>query len=163
MKTSGWTLSGLSLCVALLGCATKSAVVSMGDGTYTVTRTAETAFSRDTEEMTAKAKEDATHYCAAQGKEMKVLDVVVDKPFYATGYASAKVVFRAVNPGEADLPSAPVAVAGARYAAPVAVSQKQVTDDLYAQLTKLDDLRKKGILTDEEFQAEKKKILSHSN
>ena len=39
----------------------------------------------------------------------------------------------------------------------------QATDDLYAQLTKLDDLRKKGILTDEEFQAEKKKILSHFN
>jgi len=135
----------------------------MGDGTYTVTRTAETAFSRDTEQMTAKAKEDAAHYCAAQGKEMKVIDVVVDKPFYATGYASAKVTFRAVNPGEADLPSAPAPVAGARYAAPVAVSQKQATDDLYAQLTKLDDLRKKGILTDEEFQAEKKKILSHSN
>ena len=165
MKTAGWTLSGLSICVALLGCATKSAVVSMGDGTYTVTRTAETAFSRDTEEMTAKAKEDAAHYCAAQGKEMKVLDVVEDKPFYATGYASAKVVFRAVNPGEADLPSAPAPVAGARYAAPVAVAvaQKQATDDLYNQLMKLDDLRKKGILTDEEFQAEKKKILSHFN
>ena len=37
------------------------------------------------------------------------------------------------------------------------------TDDLYEALLKLDDLRKKGILTDEEFQAEKKKVLSRSN
>jgi hypothetical protein len=43
------------------------------------------------------------------------------------------------------------------------VSQKQATDDLYTELTKLDDLRKKGILTDEEFQAQKKKLLNGSN
>ena len=33
----------------------------------------------------------------------------------------------------------------------------------YSELVKLDDLRKKGILTDDEFQAEKKKLLSKSN
>jgi Short C-terminal domain len=150
------------MCAALLGCATKSAVVSLGDGTYEVTRTAETAFTRDTGAMTTKAREDAAHFCAQQGKELKVLDVVVDKPFYTTGYASSKVVFKAVNPGEANLPSAPAAVAY-RTPPPAEVSPKQSTDDLVAQLVKLDDLRKKGILTDEEFQAEKKKILSRSN
>ena len=98
MNTSGRILSGLTLCVALFGCATKSEVVSLGGNTYSVTRKATTAFGRDTDEMTAKAKEDAAQYCAAQGKELKVLDVVVDKPFYTTGYASSKVVFKAVNP-----------------------------------------------------------------
>ena len=33
------------------------------------------------------------------------------------------------------------------------------TGDLYTELMKLDDLRKKGILTEEEFEAEKKKLL----
>jgi len=74
---------------------------------YTVTRKATSAFERNTEAMTAQAKEDAAHFCAAQGKQLRVLDVVVDKPFYATGYASAKVVFKAVNPGE-PLTSEPV-------------------------------------------------------
>lgn len=32
--------------------------------------------------------------------------------------------------------------------------------DLYTELTKLDDLRKKGILTNEEFEAQKKKLLA---
>ncbi|WP_254461228.1 SHOCT domain-containing protein [Xanthomonas sacchari] len=32
--------------------------------------------------------------------------------------------------------------------------------DLYAELLKLDDLRKKGLLTDAEFQAQKAKLLS---
>ncbi len=32
--------------------------------------------------------------------------------------------------------------------------------DVYAELTKLDDLRKKGILTQAEFDSEKKKLLA---
>jgi Short C-terminal domain len=163
MKIAGWTLSGLSICAALLGCATQSAVVSLGDGTYSVTRKAETAFNRNTDEMTTLAKEDAAHFCAQQGKELKVLDVVVDKPYYATGYVSAKVVFKAINPGEANQVSAPAQGTASRNPPPVELSQKEATDDLYAQLVKLDELRKKGILTDDEFQAEKKKILSHFN
>jgi hypothetical protein len=35
--------------------------------------------------------------------------------------------------------------------------------DLYTELTKLDDLRKKGIITDEEFEIEKAKVLNRSN
>jgi hypothetical protein len=34
--------------------------------------------------------------------------------------------------------------------------------DLYTELTKLDDLRKKGILTDAEFEAQKQKLLNES-
>ena len=34
------------------------------------------------------------------------------------------------------------------------------SNDIYAELIKLDDLRKKGIITDAEFDAQKKKLLS---
>ena len=37
-----------------------------------------------------------------------------------------------------------------------------MTPDMYAELTKLDDLRQKGILTDAEFDVQKKKILSQA-
>ena len=33
------------------------------------------------------------------------------------------------------------------------------TKDVYTELIKLDDLRKKGIITEEEFEAQKKKLL----
>jgi hypothetical protein len=36
------------------------------------------------------------------------------------------------------------------------------TDELYVNLLKLDELHKKGILTDEEFAAKKKKLLARS-
>jgi hypothetical protein len=42
------------------------------------------------------------------------------------------------------------------------VSEKPAAGDLYTELIKLDDLRKRGILTEEEFQAEKKKVLNRS-
>jgi len=173
MKTAGWALSGISFCIAFAGCATKSDIVSLGDNTYSVTRKGATAFSRDTDAMAAEAKQDAARFCAAQGKQLKVVDVVVDKPFYTTGYANAKVVFRALAAGDPALTDNPVPVpavsnrapSATSYApapAPAEISEKQAADDLYAALLKLDDLRKKGILTDEEFQSEKKKILSRS-
>jgi len=37
---------------------------------------------------------------------------------------------------------------------------KEKNHDLYAELTKLDDLRNRGILTEEEFKAKKTKLLS---
>ena len=159
----------------------------MGNNTYTATRVSPNAFSRDTASLTEKAKDDAAQFCAAQGKQMKVVDVIVEKPFFSTGYAKAKVVFQAVaagvtSPASEPAPAAvneapaPVAVAenpapvaasesaappaATESPAPVAVGDRTPTDSLYNELLKLDDLRKRGILTEEEFQAEKKKILS---
>lgn len=40
------------------------------------------------------------------------------------------------------------------------VLQNQPKNDVYTELTKLDDLRKKGIITDAEFEIQKKKILN---
>lgn len=164
--TSARIISGLALCVLIGGCATNSEVTSLGGDMYSVKRTATTAFERDTDKLSSMAKDDAARFCAAHGKQLKVVDVVVDKPFYTTGYASAKVVFKALNPGEVDQPAQPVPAvqaAAPQSQAPAVVSQKQATDDLYTELTKLDELRKKGILTEEEFQAQKKKLLNSSN
>lgn len=35
----------------------------------------------------------------------------------------------------------------------------ETPDDVYTKILKLDDLRKRGLITDEEFDAEKKKLL----
>lgn len=46
------------------------------------------------------------------------------------------------------------------------VRAKDETDkkpDLYSELTKLDDLRKKGLITDQEFESEKQKLLNQAN
>ena len=43
--------------------------------------------------------------------------------------------------------------------APAGVVSEKKQDDVYAELIKLDDLRNRGILTDDEFEAEKRKLL----
>jgi len=147
-------LSPLWISLALLCCAAKPVsppVIAQGNNTFSITREGTNAFQRDIDKLKSEVQEDATKYCAEQGKQLKVISLTGEKPLFSLGYIKAKIVFKALNPGEID----PTPVAG--EAAPASP-----TGDLYSDLIKLDDLRKKGILTDEEFQAEKKKVLSRS-
>jgi hypothetical protein len=164
----------------MVGYATPPKVVSVGDGTYSVTRAAKTGFTLHTEKLKAQAMDEATRFCADQGKQLKVVNVTeVRPPFFLRDIAKVTVVFKALDAGDPELksPSTPTIVTeGATpyttitQPAPVAVVERPApvverpvtTDELYGELTKLDELRKKGILTDDEFQAEKKKILNRS-
>ncbi len=174
-------------------------VIDLGDGTYSITCTAKDGFHRDIPALKAEALEDAANYCAAQGKQLKVVDTTKKKPWFSLGYCSATVVFKALSPGDPELAAAPAPVeyrgvvaqvtplqrpttaTASQQPAPVApaqppatpaaaqppaqptVQEKPVTSgDLYTALLQLDDLRKRGILTEEEFQAEKQKVLKRS-
>jgi hypothetical protein len=150
-------------CIASIGFASTAHadgidVSSLGDDTYSITREAKTAFNRDVDKLKASASDDAAKYCSAQGKQLKVTSLSADLPKFGLGYAKAKIIFMALNSGDPRLTSEPAPAASAAPA-----QRRMSTDDLYKDLLKLDDLRKKGILTDEEFQAEKKKLLSRSN
>lgn len=159
----GWPLGML----ALAGCSTPApSVVSLGNHTYSITRQAGSGLVRDTEKLKADALDAASAYCTQQHKELKVLSATAEKPnLMLTGYARAKVVFQALDANDPELRtpavSAPTGITGATAVAADAASPS--TDALYHDLVKLDDLRKRGILTEEEFQAQKKKVLERSN
>ncbi len=162
IKSSGRIFSAFWIYIALLGCVAvakapvAATVVPMGDDTFSITREAPNAFHRDTDKLKAEVSEDAAQYCAAQGKQLKVISLTSEKPWVGLGYTNAKIVFKALNAGEVE-PTAATAETS------VEMHEKALsTDELVSALTKLDDLRKKGILTDDEFQSEKKKILSRS-
>jgi len=173
----------LCLAPAAFASSEPPAPVSLGNNTYSITREASNAFHRDLDKLKEEATDAANKYCADQGKQMKLISLTGKVPMFAMGYAKAKIVFMALNPGDPEL-TAPVAAYGAApatyaapqayaaapqtYAAPAAYAAPAPlphlsTDELYSELVKLDDLRKKGILSDDEFQAEKKKLLSRSN
>ena len=161
MKTisPGQALASLCLFLSLLtgASAADANVVSMGDNTFSLSRQAGSAFNRDTDALKAKVKADAAKYCAAQGKEMKVISLTSERPLPTLGYANAKIVFMALAAGDPELTRQPdpvpmISVGGTQV-------QAAAGGDMYSELIKLDDLHKKGILTDDEFQAEKKKIL----
>jgi hypothetical protein len=140
-------------------------VVPLGNDTYSITCEAKTAFTRSADKLKGEASDEATKYCAAQGKQLKILSLSGSVPHFGTGYAKAKITFMALSAGDPRL-AAEAAVTAAAVPVPAAVAVapgRLSTDELYAELVKLDDLRKKNILTDEEFQAEKKKLLGRSN
>jgi hypothetical protein len=157
------------MCAAAAGFASShdnvGSVVSMGDNTYSIRVEAKNAFHMDLDVLKSEANQAAADYCSAQGKVLKPVSLTGKVPTFGLGYAYAKIVFKALNPGDPELTATePVAGAvGAPVSAASPPERRLNTDELYNELLKLDDLRKKGILTDEEFQAEKKKLLSRSN
>jgi hypothetical protein len=171
-KTLAPVLSIVLLCVALAGCASTSLVTPVGRDTYKIVRQAGTGLTRNTEKLEEQARTDAAKFCEEHGKKMKIVSLTSERPMYATGYATTELVFKALDASDPELTSpapAPVATAmtsppaeGSAPASPVAAAPATSTDDLYNELMKLDELRQKGILTEKEFQAEKKKILSRS-
>ena len=155
-----------------MGCASNSGVVSMGNNTYMVTRQAATGFS-GSGTLKTDALQEAAKFCASQGKQMKVVAITEAKPPYIlANFPKAEVVFKALDAGDSELksesaidPSGIQLKVGERppERAAIDINEKQVgTYDPYAELAKIDELHKKGVLTDAEFEAEKKKILSRS-
>jgi hypothetical protein len=141
-------------------------IVSLGHDTYALTRWANNGFTRNTEKLQSQALEDAAAYCARLHKELKIVSTTTARPLIPlTGFASAKVVFKALDANDPEL-HAPVAASAPGAATPVVAENaapRTTTDALYSDLMKLDDLRKRGLLTEEEFQAQKKKLLEKSN
>jgi len=137
-------------------------VVPLGDNTYSITVSATNKFTRNTAKLKATGIEAATQFCAKEGKQFKLVSVDESKSMYLVGnMAATKITFKALNPGDPELAAAPVETAKPA-ATPVAKPAATPTDALYDELMKLEELRKKGVLTDEEFTAQKKKVLERS-
>jgi Short C-terminal domain len=148
--------------IATINCAaaeTKATpkVVELGDNTYSVTAAANDKFTRNTDKLKAQATDAANDYCTKLGKHLKIVSVTENKGFYLLGdFASATVTFKALDLAD---PEMSAQTGGAKTLEPTA---PLTNEQLYADLLRLDDLHKKGILTDAEFAAEKKKVLERS-
>jgi hypothetical protein len=131
---------------------------SLGDDTYTVTVHATHKFTRNTKKLAEAATDAAEEFCAKEGKVMKLVSTDDKRGMYGVGgFANATITFKALP---ADAPElAPAKPQQTYVRAPLPATP---TDSLYDELLKLDELRKRGILTEEEFAAEKKKVLARS-
>jgi len=141
-------------------------IVSLGHDTFALTRWAGNGFSRNTEKLKAQALEDAAAYCAGLHKELKVINTTTAKTVPLMGFAHAKVVFKALDANDPELHASVPASAPGEVAAPVAIENpapRSETNALYRDLLELDDLRKRGLLTEEEFQAKRKRLVDKPN
>lgn len=140
-------------------------VVQMSPDTYMIAKTSKAGIFGNPAKMKIAIIKQANDFAASKGKVAVPLSSRED-PLAPGHFASFEYQFRLVDP------SSPAANSGAHLEpradvvvdvnsapsgpAPVAPASQS---DLYTQLMKLDDLRKRGILTEEEFQAQKRKLL----
>jgi hypothetical protein len=148
LKTAAGLSVALVIGLALAGCASNTQLTPMGDNTYTLTRQGVLTFTKSVGQLKAEAREAAADFCEARGKQLKVLQLTAEEPHLGKGVAKATIVFQAVDAVPAPAPQA---------AAPAATGDR--VDRLYSDLKKLDELRQQNILTNDEFQGEKKKVL----
>ena len=135
-------------------------------GVYTVTKTGTTGFT-PVGTLRKQAYKEANDFAASKGMVAEVVSVNETAAGFAK-WPQVDLKFRLVRPGTEGRPSNPTVAASSQVAydaegrptsGDTAVTvEKQV--DVYAELEKLANLKERGVLTEEEFQAEKKKLLN---
>jgi hypothetical protein len=150
-----------SVVVLLTGCAS-SGVVPMGQDTFMISKQSSTGF-HSASSVKADIYKEGSEYCASQGKEFQpVNDHGVDG-VPGRSFASAEVQFRCLSKGDAEL-SRPTMKPIANIRIENDIREKKDTrvqgsGDMYTELKKLKDLLDTGIITQAEFDAQKKKVL----
>lgn len=152
---------------ALVGCATAPAI-PMGNDTYMISQTSAGGIFKSMSSLKGEVMQRANAFAESKGK-VAVPIAGKESPAYPGHMPSFEYQFRLVDKndpraeGGALLPRADV-VMDVQNTAPTtpASATSGASKDVYTELLKLDDLRKRGIITDSEFQAQKARLLSGS-
>jgi hypothetical protein len=151
----------------LFGCSTRAPVMPMGNDVYTVSKTGTTGFT-PLGKLRKGAYEIANGYASEQGKVAEVISVN-EVPQGFGRFPEVEVRFRLVEEGANSGSSSSLKISntasydamGNRRDTETTISTDP-TIDAYEKLNALGQLRDKGVLTEEEFQREKKMLLQRS-
>lgn len=149
-------------------CAADPDVLRISEDTYMITRTSFAGMFANMSRMKSRVINQANEFAESQGKVAIPISERQRRP--NPGFPSYEYQFRLVdadNPGaqSAALEAGPDAVVQSNQNIDADVRIENDSDaetDLYTELLKLDDLRKRGILTDDEFEELKGKLLSEN-
>jgi hypothetical protein len=161
-RTQAFVLSLLILAVG--GCATAPAV-PMGNDTYMISQTSAGGVFRSMSSLKTSVIERANAFAASKGK-VSIPLASKESPAYPGHMPNFEYQFRLVDKndpraeGGALLPRPDMVVEMHQPASGAQGNAPPKTADVYTELLKLDDLRKRGIISDSEFETQKQKILS---
>lgn len=150
----------LVLTLFIAGCASNSGVMSIGKDTYMVSRQAATGFS-GSGTLKAEAFQEAGLHCEKMGKSVQVVNTIeAQPPFILGNFPKAEVQFMCLDKNDMELNrpklhKTPDALFEVKH------SQLAVKEDTYTELKKLKDLLDSGVITQDEFNTQKRKILSN--
>lgn len=133
-------LSLAALLMLFVGCQS-SGIVQVSPDTYKVSRKSAGGIFTDTAKLRDEVIQEANSFAASKGKVAVQVSTHSEHPIVG-GLPSFEYEFKLVDRGL------------------VESSASGKRGDLYGELTKLDDLRKKSIITDAEFEAQKQKLLN---
>ncbi len=154
--------------VVVAGCASNSGVVKISPDTYMLTRQDKAGMFGDAAAMKAEVLRDAMVYAEKLGKVAIPL-ATQETPAGPGRFATIEYQFRIVDPSDTEARRTSLTPR-----ADVVIEKKESIDikskvdssastkkdrDVYSELLKLDDLRKRGVLTDAEFEQQKRKLL----
>lgn len=151
----------------IAGCAANPGIVEMSPGTYLLSREDKAGIFGNPSAMHAEVIAEANKFAVSKGKV--VIPITThETPMYPGHFATFDYQFRLVDPDSPDAKPTPMIQ---RADVVIEQTEKKTVDvhpagtaapapDVYTELLKLDDLRKKGIITEDEFQAQKAKILA---
>lgn len=153
----------LLVCFSLVlsGCASNPGIVQTAPGVYFISREDKAGVFGNASAMKADVIAEANAFAAKQGKVAIALSTH-ETPMYPMHFATFDYQFRLVDPDspEAKASGMLVPMANNRTRVDVHEDSPAAKPDPYAKLIELDDLHKKGIISDAEFEEQKKKLLN---
>jgi hypothetical protein len=156
----------LLVAMAAAGCAT-SEIIPMGTDTYMISQTSAGGMFTNMSSLKAEVIKRANDF--AESKDKVAIPLASHTTPPAPGQMpNFEYQFRLVErndpraSGAPLLPRPDMVIENNVHApsSPAIDKDESRSTDVYAELLKLDDLRKRGIITEDEFEAQKKKILS---
>ncbi len=152
-------LSTLIMLIVISGCASNSGVIPMGEDTYVVSRQAATGFS-GSGTLKADAFAEAREFCEKQNKKLQVVNTTeAQPPFIFGNFPKAEVQFMCLVNSDPEL-SRPKLRKDAGVSLEIKKDITPHKKDIYTELKKLKELLDEKIITQQEFNSEKKKLLS---
>lgn len=146
--------------VLLAGCANPG-IVPLSQDTFMLSRTDHGGILGNASAMKADVIQEANTFAASKGKVAVPLAINETPLIAGARFASIEYQFRLVDQND-PLTKNVVLVPGPNRSS-VDVTTRDASPprpDTYSEMIKLDDLRKRGILTDAEFETQKQKLLA---
>lgn len=151
---------------ALLGCASPNPTM-ISPGVYMISRTsAAGSVMVNMAQLKADTIEAANMFAESKGKIAIAVSLRDERPI--PGFPLVEYQFRLAEPGAVgdstiilkNAPSITIQRDDNITIRPDPSTPREPPKDLYSELLKLEDLKKRGILTEDEFQAQKRKLLA---
>jgi hypothetical protein len=173
---TSWGLAVGIVALALGGCMTSSmgtGLVQLSSDSYRLSRVDGVGRYADAAAMKAALLDEANAFATSKGKVAvptssheetmragHLLTADLEFRLAARDEEAASAAVPAAAPAAPAVPVAPVAAVAPATPVVAPATSPEVKPGLYNELIMLDDLRKRGILTDAEFQALKTKLLA---